>query len=433
MSKEDDHGERQNDSFSDSNELFENIFRQAISETEKPKAGKPSVEQNRRAVTAPSKPQPESRKKPPAAVNKPARQTQAASSQPEKVRPKPPMAAKSIPSSPKRKPERESSRLKVTVLVILMVLLAGFFAHYFGVLDLSSVTGFLGSKKTKIVATPHKKITRTLPEKPVTAPPEKQAKGEKPLSNKDEIKALASQTSVPANLAEPKKAETPASDKLKQEVGGPEAPAPIAETHPKEETFSKETLTSPRSQPEPVEDIAKGQTRPVAVQAQPPAPAKPAREVPYAQLIQEQYPYSIYLGSYKTSQQVEKAISIFEKKGLSPYWTRVDLGTKGIWFRLFAGSFPNKEAAESFIRKKQIAGAEPGYTKYANFLGSYRSEKELASQKAKLTLLGFSAYAIEGADGGTLLYSGAFDREEFAKKNQRDLASKGIQNQLVER
>jgi DNA-directed RNA polymerase beta subunit len=74
MSKEDDHDERQNNSFSDSNELFENIFRQAISETEKPKAGKPNVEQNRRAVTMRAKTQSQSERKASASVDKPVRQ-----------------------------------------------------------------------------------------------------------------------------------------------------------------------------------------------------------------------------------------------------------------------------------------------------------------------------------------------------------------------
>jgi hypothetical protein len=427
MSKEDDHDERQNNSFSDSNELFENIFRQAISETEKPKAGKPNVEQNRRAVTMRAKTQSQSERKASASVDKPVRQTKTTSPQPEKPRPKPLTVPTSAPASAKGKSGTGSSRLRMTMLAVLLVLLAGFLVSYFGVLDLHGITGFLGLGEKKIVPAPHKRITRTLPEKPTAPPPSKQVKQENPPSKKDEIKASPPQAIAQAGPAEPKKVETPASDTLKQEAGGSGTPAPIAEAHPKEEALSAAKVSSPPSQPKPVEDLTKGQTRS-------PAPAKPAgKELPYRQLIQEPYPYSIYLGSYKTSQNLEKAISVFQEKGLSPYWTRVDLGTKGIWYRLFAGSFPSKEAVESYIRKNQIAGAEVGYTKYANFLGSYQSETELESQKAKLASLGFCPYAVKGADGGTLLYSGAFDREELAKKNQRDLASKGIRNELVER
>jgi cell division septation protein DedD len=432
MSKEDDKTERQKDSFSDSDELFENIFRQAISETEKPKAGKPNVEETRRAIAVRPKAQSQPKKKAPVIVHKPAKQTQTAPPEPEKVKPDATTVGKSTPSTAKTKSGRESSRLRMAIFIVLLVVLAGVLVRFFGVLDLSSITGFLGLEQKKIAHAPQKKVTRTLPEKPIAAPPEKQVQQEVLLANRNEIKALPPQMIVQASPVEPKKVERSASDKLKKEVAGLEIPAPSAETQQKEGVVSKETLSFPQGRPKPMEDLDKGVTHPLTVEAQP--PAKPTgKEIAYPQLIKEQHRYSIYLGSYKTSTQVEKAMSIFQEKGLSPYWARVDLGTKGIWFRLFAGYFPTKETAESYIRKNQIAGAEPGYTKYANFLGSYRSEKDLEAQKAKLISLGFCPYTIKGADGGMLLYSGAFDRVEFAKKNQRDLTSKGILNELVER
>ena len=46
---------------------------------------------------------------------------------------------------------------------------------------------------------------------------------------------------------------------------------------------------------------------------------------------------------------------------------------------------------------------------------------------------GFYPYIIKGADGKSLLDSGAFDRKEYAEKERSALASKGIRSEVVER
>jgi cell division protein FtsN len=111
----------------------------------------------------------------------------------------------------------------------------------------------------------------------------------------------------------------------------------------------------------------------------------------------------------------------------------VDLGDKGVWIRFFTGYFRTKEEAEKHIRDSNIQGAEAGITKYANVIGSYGSAKEVEDQKRALLSAGFYPYVIKGADGKNFLYSGAFDRKEYAEKERSALASKGIRNEVVER
>jgi hypothetical protein len=111
----------------------------------------------------------------------------------------------------------------------------------------------------------------------------------------------------------------------------------------------------------------------------------------------------------------------------------VDLGDKGVWFRFFTGCFQTKEEAQQVIRDRNIQGATPGTTKYANFVGSYVSDKEVEDQMRALLSTGFCPYIIKGADGKRLLYSGAFDRKEYAEKERRALASKGINSETTER
>jgi hypothetical protein len=145
------------------------------------------------------------------------------------------------------------------------------------------------------------------------------------------------------------------------------------------------------------------------------------------------FPYSIYLGSYKTLDRTRKAVSVYQKKGLSPYWVKLDLGAKGTWFRVFVGYFQNKEQAEMFIRENKLADAKPRHTKYANLLGTYATLEEVDIRRNLLLSLGYCPYVIKGANGKSLLYAGAFYQKKRAEKENRHLASKGIKSELVER
>ncbi|MEE9613153.1 MAG: SPOR domain-containing protein [Desulfatiglandales bacterium] len=145
------------------------------------------------------------------------------------------------------------------------------------------------------------------------------------------------------------------------------------------------------------------------------------------------YPYSVYLGSFRTRKRVKRADSIYRKMGLSPYWIKVDLGDKGAWFRVFTGSFKNKEEADAFIEENQIKEAKAKRTRYATLIGTYTSKEELETKRLALLELGYSAYIIDGINGENRLYSGAFFQKVSAEKHSANLASKGIQSQVVRR
>jgi hypothetical protein len=145
------------------------------------------------------------------------------------------------------------------------------------------------------------------------------------------------------------------------------------------------------------------------------------------------YPYSIHLGSYGSPERAKKAVSLYEKKGLSPYWVEVDLGEKGVWFRIFTGYFAKKEEAEAYIKEKQITDARSKRTAYANLIGVYNSKHELHRKRLTLSKLGYSPYVIAGVNGESLLYAGAFYQKTRAEKQHTQLASKGIRSRVVSR
>jgi hypothetical protein len=241
MNKQDDKPGRETDKFSDSNELFENIFRAAIIGAERQKAGKPKGEKVGHSNRLPPKAETRSRRKSPAVVKKPAREASALPPQPEEVKPDAAKVERSSTPMAKTKSGKESSRLKVSVLVILLVVFCGVLVSYFGIADLSTISDVLGLGERKVAQTPQKKVTRTVPEEPKTAPPKKQVEQEVPPANKKDTKAPVVPTiSEPPPVAVEKE-ETPESDRLRKETMGPAIPTTITEIHQDAQIPAKET------------------------------------------------------------------------------------------------------------------------------------------------------------------------------------------------
>jgi tetratricopeptide (TPR) repeat protein len=144
------------------------------------------------------------------------------------------------------------------------------------------------------------------------------------------------------------------------------------------------------------------------------------------------YPYSLYLGSFRTS-RLEKAMQIYIRKGLLPYWTTVHLTGKGLWHRVFEGHYATKEEAESFMREHQLSEATVKETPYANLIGLYDAPRELEDEIQGLKKLGYFPYVIKTFEGKSLLYVGAFYTKAGAEKHCLELRSKNVPNQVVTR
>jgi cell division septation protein DedD len=176
------------------------------------------------------------------------------------------------------------------------------------------------------------------------------------------------------------------------------------------------------------------------IRVEEPDPAKPVQSSHITRKIEpgqqerlESYPYSIYLGSFKSIDRALKAVSTFQRKGASPYWIKINLGPKGEWFRVFTGYFQSREEAEAFAAQNGIREGESRHTRYANLIGTYDSDWELNKMRHTLFELGHYPYVIEGSNGRSHLFTGAFYQYARAEKEHSELTSKGIQSQLVER
>jgi cell division protein FtsN len=145
------------------------------------------------------------------------------------------------------------------------------------------------------------------------------------------------------------------------------------------------------------------------------------------------FPYSVYLGSFQNLEYLKRALAVYENQGLSSYWTKVELGEKGTWYRVFTGYFRSAQEAEAFIQQKRIKDGEVKEMRYSNLIGTFGTKQEGEEEAHALTRMGLSAYCIPGTDGQVRLYSGAFTTKEGAEKNQAELNARGIKSQIVER
>jgi cell division septation protein DedD len=156
----------------------------------------------------------------------------------------------------------------------------------------------------------------------------------------------------------------------------------------------------------------------------------PERLVPHEKALS--YPYSIQLGSFRGLKVAKGAISLYNKKGLSPYWVKVELAT-GTWYRVYVGYFVDAEKAERFREAHGIKGSLIKKTRYATLVGTYTSSNEIEGLIQSLKDLGFAPYVIKNQSGKSQIFIGAFITKEGAEKQQAALESRGIQSRAVER
>jgi cell division septation protein DedD len=165
----------------------------------------------------------------------------------------------------------------------------------------------------------------------------------------------------------------------------------------------------------------------------PVAMGAPDIEIPSSQEKPSSYPYSLYLGSFRTLKRAKKAIAIYQKKGLAPYWVKVTLRKKGEWYRVYVGCFRDPKKAKQFRETHGLTDATVKSTPYANLIGIYTSPGEIEDQSQSLRNLGYFPYIIKDHNGRSRLFVGAFLPEGRALRQCRELESSGITSRVVKR
>lgn len=365
-----------------------------------------------------------------------------------------------------------SDKLKVALLSLLLVAAVAFLLSSLGVVDFGQLLGLSASAKrvsgtTGAAKNPPAKTSTPLAPKLTQKTTYGKASGKTPAQEREPIVRIPSKATLSKERHRIVHRRTKPVTSTQKSI--------IVQEHPKPSASTQEPVIAgqpPKPIASPQEEVVPRQPAETAVHtgefpvsktpAEPVGPQKPPEY--YAPKVQHEvakvasssaestpekaalakekvfpgerdlsYPYSIYLGSYKTRERAERAMSEYGKKGLSPYWVKVDLVDKGVWYRVFTGYFQKREQANEFIKKKQIGESESRHTRYANLIGLFAFQKQLDEEKLRLSKLGYCPYIIPGRNGESLLYIGAFYQKARAQREHAELASKGIHSQIVER
>ena len=267
-----------------------------------------------------------------------------------------------------------------------------------------------------------------------TATPDSKPQPKTILVNRDQVQQDNQvQALVPKSAPQPDSAirtPAPASSPPKtpdSPFSSPENSSTVVETTSKKSTPEEKSL-------EPVVATRTETMTPPAPVPSPPVVQKTAdKRVAAPKVVERAFPYSVYLGAYKTLERAKVAVSLYQDQGLSTYWVEVDLGSKGTWFRIFTGHFQDEDEAQDFIDQRDLEEASVKRTRYSALIGVFSSKDAIERKSEALLKLGYSAYAIEGGNGTSQLYTGAFYTKSGAEKLQMELEDRGIPNQVVER
>jgi cell division protein FtsN len=181
-------------------------------------------------------------------------------------------------------------------------------------------------------------------------------------------------------------------------------------------TMSPKTLGTPSNGSEAAKETqeAKSGDREAA------APSKPVR-----------HPYTVHAGSFRSMDSVKKATAVLERKGLSPYWTRVNLGEKGVWYRVYVGSFENAQEAERFQKRQKLSSSRVLKTNYGVQVGQFSSRTQIGQKLSELQRTGFSPYVIENSSDQSRVLVGAYVSRMGAEEMAHTLQKDGVACQVV--
>jgi cell division septation protein DedD len=144
-------------------------------------------------------------------------------------------------------------------------------------------------------------------------------------------------------------------------------------------------------------------------------------------------PYSIQVASFPSLGMAKKAIEKYQYLGLPLYYARVNLGKKGIWWRVYIGHYQTKADAMRARKETKLLESMVKKTSYANLLGVFVSKNDVAEVYRRLKESDFSPYVIKGNDKRFRLYSGAFITKKGADEHKFELQKNGLQGIVVKR
>ena len=146
-----------------------------------------------------------------------------------------------------------------------------------------------------------------------------------------------------------------------------------------------------------------------------------------------EYPFSILLDTFFEQESAQRAVQHYQERGISAHWVKVNLGKKGIRYRLFSGIFSTVQEAQHYLNQNQLFDKLIKPTYYSARVGVYQDKAQLASAFIKISDTGVTPYILATQNGFYHLYVGAFYTYIGATSQCRYLTAAGLSCEPVKR
>lgn len=146
-----------------------------------------------------------------------------------------------------------------------------------------------------------------------------------------------------------------------------------------------------------------------------------------------EYPFSILLETFLEQESAQKAVQRYQERGIWAHWVKVNLGKKGIRYRLFSGIFSTVPEAQHYLDQNQLFDKLIKPTYYSARVGVYRDKVQLANDFIKISDTGVTPYILATQNGLYHLYVGAFYTYIGATSQCRALTAAGLSCEPVKR
>lgn len=144
-------------------------------------------------------------------------------------------------------------------------------------------------------------------------------------------------------------------------------------------------------------------------------------------------PFSLLLETYDNPENARKGVALYEKKGIAAYVVKVDLGSVGIKYRLFSGTFATEKAAQNAINSRPLRGKPIKHTPYTALIGVFNDRQDLAATVDTISRTGAHPYVLGPPAGPFHLVVGAFYTPEGAEAQCLELTAARLNCTVIRR
>lgn len=143
--------------------------------------------------------------------------------------------------------------------------------------------------------------------------------------------------------------------------------------------------------------------------------------------------FILQFGSYRSPQRTQRAQQHFAATGIETHWNRVDLGDKGIWFRLYTGRFATHGDAAAFKSDQGLDEAMVVHAPWTVLVAAGASVSDVSAMRAALGERQIDVATVQIGEDRYRILSGAFVTYDGALTLAREIAAMGIDAMVVPR